>query len=59
MGTKTVLSSSCMAGNKVVSAVVVKAFKSFQIFSVPDSECGESCGILELEEHQYGAWPDF
>jgi len=39
---------------------VVKAFKSFiRIFPVPDSESGQSCGELELEGHQYGAWPDF
>ena len=34
---------------------MVKAFKSFfQIFSVPDGESGQSCGVLELEGHQYG-----
>ena len=49
-----------MAGKKEFSAVVVKAFKSFsQMFSVPDGESGQSCGVLELEGHQYGAWPDF
>ena len=31
----------------------------FQLFSVPDGESGQSCGILELEGHQYGTWPDF
>jgi hypothetical protein len=49
-----------MAGKKEFSAVVVKAFKSFsQLFPVPDSESGQSCGVLELEWHQYGAGPDF
>jgi len=48
-----------MAGKKEFSAGVVKAFKSFQIFPVPDGESGQSCGVLELERHQYGAWPDF
>ena len=44
-----------MGGKKEFSAVVVKAFKSFfQIFSVPDGESGQSCAVLELEEHQYG-----
>ena len=39
---------------------MVKAFKCFsQIFPVPDGESGQSCGVLELEGHQYGAWPDF
>jgi len=33
--------------------------ESFQIFSVPDGESGHSCGVLELEGHQYGAGPDF
>ena len=47
------------AAKKKFSAVVVKAFKSFfQMFSVPDGEFGESCGVLELQGHQYGAWPD-
>jgi hypothetical protein len=31
-----------MAGKKEVSAVVVKALKSFQIFSVPDGESGQN-----------------
>ena len=49
-----------MVGKKGFSAVVVKAFKSFfQIFPVPDGESGQSCEVLELEWHQYGAWPDF
>ena len=49
-----------MGGKKEFSAVVVKAFKRFfQIFPVPDGESGQSCGVLELEGHQYGAWPDF
>ena len=49
-----------MAGKKEFSAVAVKAFKSFsQLFSVPDGESGQSCKALELEGHQYGAWPDF
>ena len=29
------------------------------MFSVPDGESGQSCEVLELEGHQYGAWPDF
>ena len=29
------------------------------MFPVPDGESGQSCGELELEGHQYGAWPDF
>ena len=33
-----------MAGKKELSARVVKAFKSFQIFPVPDGESGQSCG---------------
>jgi len=42
-----------MAGKKEFSAVVVKSFKCFcQIFPVPDSESGQSCGVLELEGHQ-------
>ena len=48
-----------MAGKKEFSAVVVKAFKSIQILPLPDRESGQSCGVLELEGHQYGAWPDF
>ena len=45
-----------MAGKKEFSAVVVKAFKSyFQLFSVPDGEFGQSCGVMELEGHQYTA----
>jgi len=48
-----------MAGKKEFLAVVVNALKSFfQMFSVPDGESGLSCGVLELEGHQYGAWPD-
>ena len=47
-----------MAGKEEVSAVVAKAFKSFQMFSVPDGESGQSCGVLELEGHLYGAWLD-
>ena len=48
------------AGKMEFSAVVVKAFKSFfQLFPVPDSESGQSYGVLELEWHQYGAGPDF
>jgi hypothetical protein len=31
----------------------------FQLFSLPDGESRQSCGILELEGHQYGAGPDF
>ena len=42
-----------------VSAVVVKAFKSFQMFPVPDGASGQSCGVMELEGHQYGPWPYF
>ena len=38
---------------------MVKAFKSFsQIFPVSDGESGQSCGVLELEGHLYGAWLD-
>ena len=48
-----------MAGKKEVWAVVVRAFKSFQIFPVPDGESEQSWGELELEGHQYGAGPDF
>jgi hypothetical protein len=41
-----------MAGKKEVSAGVVKALKSFfQMFSVPDGESGQSCGVVELEGH--------
>ena len=40
-----------------LSGVLQKSY--FQLFSVPDGESGQSCGILELEGHQYGAWPDF
>ena len=29
------------------------------MFSVPDGESGQSCGVLELEGHQYGSGPDF
>ena len=47
------------AGSIVASAVGVKAFKSFQIFPVPEGESGPSCGVMELEGHQYGAGPDF
>jgi hypothetical protein len=25
----------------------------------PDGEFGQSCGVLELEWDQYGAWPYF
>jgi len=46
-----VLSCAWMASKQEVSAVVVKAFKSFQIFPVPDGKSGQSCGVLELE------WP--
>ena len=57
--TTKALSCAWMAGKKEFSAVVVKAFKSFfQIFPVPDGESGQSCGILELDGHQYGAWPE-
>ena len=49
-----------MAGKKEFSAVVVKNSRNvFQMFAVPDGESGQSCGELELEGHQYGAWPDF
>jgi len=49
-----------MAAKKEVSAVVVKLSRVFsQMFPVPDGESGQSCGVLELEEHQYGAEPDF
>ena len=49
-----------MAGKKEFSAAAVKAFKSFfQIFPVPDGESEQSCAVLELEGHQYGAGPDF
>jgi len=41
-----------MAGKKEFSAVVVKAFKSFQIFPVPDGESGQNRGVVELEEDQ-------
>ena len=54
LGTIKALSCAWMAGKKEVSAVVVKAFKSFQIFPVPDCESGQSCGVLEEEGHQYG-----
>ena len=47
-----------MAGKKEVSAVVVKAFQScFQLFSVPDGEFGQNCGVLELEWDQFVAGP--
>jgi len=29
------------------------------MFSVRDGESGQCCGVLELEGHQYTAWPDF
>jgi hypothetical protein len=35
---------------------VVKAFKSFQMFPVPDGESGQSCGVLELEG---SGWPRY
>ena len=41
-----------MVGKKEFSAGVVKAFKSFQIFPMPDGESEESCGVLELEGDQ-------
>jgi len=48
-----------MPGKKEFLAVVVKAFKSFQMFPVPDGESIQSCGVPELEWHQFGAGPDF
>ena len=59
IGTTKAIPCAWMAATKEVSAVVVKAFKSFQIFPVPDGESGQSCGELELEWDQYGEWPDF
>ena len=60
IGTTKAISCAWMAGKKEFLAVVVNALKSFfQMFSVPDGESGLSCGVLELEGHQYGAWPDF
>ena len=35
---------------------MVKAFKSFQMFPVPDGESGQSCGVLELEG---SGWPRY
>ena len=55
LGTTKALSCAWMAGKKEFSAVVVKAFKSSQIFPVPDGESGQSCGELELEGHQDSA----
>ena len=50
---RNAISCAWMAGKKEFSAVVVKSFKCFcQIFPVPDSESGQSCGVLELEGHQ-------
>ena len=40
-----------------LSGVLKKSF--FQLFSVPDGESGQSCGVLELEGYQYGSGPDF
>ena len=37
-----------MAGKKEVSTGVIKAFKSFQMFPVPEGESGQNCGELEL-----------
>ena len=60
IGTTKVLSCAWMAGKKEFSAGAVKALESFfQMFSVPDGESGQSCGVLELEGHQYGAGPEF
>ena len=50
--TTKALSCAWMASKQEVSAVGVKAFKSFQIFG----EYGQSCGVMELEGHQYGPW---
>ena len=44
-----------MAGKKEFSAVGQGFQEFFQLFSVPDGESGQSCGVLELEGHQYGA----
>ena len=44
IGTTKAISCAWMADKKEVSAVVVKAFKSFQMFPVPDGESGQSCG---------------
>ena len=45
----------CMVNKNQFSTLVVKAFKSFQIFPVPGGESGQSCRILEPEGHQYAA----
>ena len=42
IGTTKALSFAWMAGKKELSAGVVKAFKSFQMFPVPDGESGQS-----------------
>ena len=44
IGTTKALSCAWMASKKEVSAVVVKAFKSFQMFPVPVEESEQSCG---------------
>jgi len=49
IGTTKGLSCAWMPGKKEFSAVVVKAFKSFQMFPEPDGESGQSCGVMELE----------
>ena len=60
IGTTKAISCAWRAGKEEFWAVVVKVFKNcFQIFPVPDGESEQSCGVLELEGHQYGAWPDF
>ena len=49
IGTTKAISCAWMAGKKEFSAGAVKALKSFfQMFSVPDGESGQSCGVLEL-----------
>jgi hypothetical protein len=45
-----------MSGKKEFSAVVVKASRVFSRLPVPGGESGQSCGPLELEGYQYGAW---
>jgi len=52
IGTTKALSCAWMAGKREVSAIVVKLSRVFHLFSVPDGESGQSCGILELEGHQ-------
>ena len=43
------LEKPAYSAHNEASAIVVKAFKSFQIFPVPDGESGGSCRVRQLE----------